>query len=119
MFIYLAYKFYRDFYVYDRSCLNYKVIVPAILFVGYIGFSLIYGPYELMVDLNDKGFRRNGLFTQLLPVIGLLLASFPYQVSEFSNNHLKLSKNGLNSIYRWGGWLMFLTATVRNLLVVA
>lgn len=119
LFFFLAYRFFRDFYLYDRDSLDYKIITPAMLFVGYVLFGINYGPYELMVDLNDRGYRRSGLFTQFLPLLGLILATFPYQVSEFSDNYIEITKARLNSMYRLVGWLMVVTAAVRNFLALA
>ncbi len=118
LFLFFVYKFYTDFYAYDRSTLTFREIIPAFLFIAYIIFTLIYGPHELMVKLDDIGFRRRGMFSQLLPMLGLSLAAFPRQVSELSGNYLRYEKAGLHYIFRALGWLMVSVALIRNVLVL-
>jgi hypothetical protein len=118
LYLFFVYKFYADFYAYDRSTLTSKEVIPSLLFVAYIIFSVTYGPHELMVKLDDIGFRRRGMFSQLLPMLGLTLAAFPRQVSELSGNYLRFERAGLHLIFRALGWLMVCVALVRNVLVL-
>lgn len=113
---YFAFRYYVDFYIYDRSTLDGRILVPSLLFFLYALFLCIYGPGDLMDELNDEGIRSTGLYTQILPLYGLIAASYPYQVSELNRNYISITATKANMVYRVIGWGMVVVALVRNLI---
>ena len=118
LFLFFVYKSYTDYYAYDSSTLTYKEMIPALLFIGYVVFNLVYGPYELMVTLDDVGYKRRGTFSHFLPLLGLTLAAFPRQVSELGGGYLRFERAELHYVYRLLGWFMVSVALIRNVLVL-
>jgi hypothetical protein len=83
--LWLGFKFYIDFFAYDRGTLTVGRIVPLACFVRYRVFVLNHGVEGAMRVLGGTGLRR-GRWTFILPGIGFALAAFPYQAAELMSD---------------------------------
>ena len=118
LFLYLARQFYLDFYRYDKTALTLSVQLPALFYFAYFSLIVFFGPSEIKAILSDAGYRRNGLFSLFLPLAGLTLASFPYQVSEYTDSHLPIARAKLTFVFRYFGWLLVCISILRNAMML-
>jgi len=116
-----TYKFYVDFYMYERKVSTFNQVIPFCLLVIYLAFLIINGAEESIHYFKDISGRRRaiyGIWTFVMPSISFSCIIFPYQVSEVTKLYKELTSVNMNYVFRPIGYIALFITFFRNWLVV-
>ncbi len=118
--IYLAWRYYCDYYALGEPLSLFEHILPITLLCFYVIFLSILG-YEQSINLfRDYGVSRKieGLWVFVLPGICVAFISFPKQVAEIAEQFYAQTSIDLHHIVRIAGIFLLAIVFFRHLIVL-